>query len=63
MIVICLIIVVVVVVLITKMYICLTLNYHTFNANCIYLRVTLMVRFKANFLFTGKKKGTRVYVS
>ena len=31
-------------------YKCLTLNYHTFNLDFMYLHVTLMVCFKANFL-------------
>ena len=31
-------------------YICLMLNYHTFNLSFIHLHVTLMIRFRANFL-------------
>ena len=35
--------------------VCLTLNYHTFNLNSVYLHVTLMVSFKANFLLSTIK--------
>ena len=37
------------------MYILLTMNYHMFNLSFVHLRVTLMVRFNANFLLRTNK--------